>query len=309
MVFGDDAGFAESAGDPLLVALGVGEPAIHAAGRIRPHGPIGPHAELAEHLGDAAALADLVEKVCAIFRPTHRRTAAGPLPDGRHDSADLERSSRRLVGQFLDRVVALNRGVDIDVRQVEEQVEPVELRAVHLGRSRQVEHRVEVDRRLVPRAALAHGAGPCRVVEFRIIIGVLRAHAASFCWIKFDGSRSAGGHQQPLLTLWTHWPISISRTHVRRAQSMHDPIAGLTPDAADENMLRTDELLVGARWIHFVLFTAYFRWSPILGVFLWTFGPKYRRPTSGSPLVFSITTPAVAASGVIKNSSHGSSPK
>lgn len=39
------------------------------------------------------------------------------------------------------------------------------------------------------------------------------------------------------------------------------------------------------------------RWySPTLGTWGWTSGPKYRKPTSGSVPVFSITMPARAAS-------------
>ena len=62
----------------------------------------------------------------------------------------------------------------LDVRIEEEQIDAVELHAVHLGGGGQIEHRVEIDRRLGVRAALADQAGPHGVVNRGIL--VLRAH-------------------------------------------------------------------------------------------------------------------------------------
>ncbi len=98
----------------------------------------------------------------------------------RHHGADLQLVRRCLVCQLLDRIVASDGRVDVDVRQIQEQVEAVELQAIDFGRRRQVEHRVEVDRRLVARAALADNARPRRIMELRIVVGVFDAHGHPF---------------------------------------------------------------------------------------------------------------------------------
>ena len=135
-----------------------------AAGRVDAHDAVRADAELAQLLGDAAALADLLEELACVRRPS---PIAEPPPVGGQTGATTEpitRScARDLVGQRLEVVVG---GVDVDVRSEEEQIDAVELDAVDLGRGRQVEHRVEIDRRLGARAPLADEAGPGGVVEF-----------------------------------------------------------------------------------------------------------------------------------------------
>ena len=94
----------------------------------------------------------------------HRRAAAGRRPDRRDDRTDDQISRPHLVGQLLQIVVAR---VDVDVRGEQKQIDAVELDAVDLGRGRQVEHRVEIDRRLRTRRAFADDARPGGVVQLR----------------------------------------------------------------------------------------------------------------------------------------------
>jgi len=175
VVFGDGAGLAEGLGDLLLALLGSGVPGLDAAGRVDAHDAVGPHAQLAQAPGDAAALADLVEELLALLGGAHGGAAAGGRPDRRGDRADVQVPLPGLVGQHLDLVVA---GVDVDVRGVEEEVEALEADAVHFGRGREVEHRVEVDGWLAA-VALADHAGPGRVVELGIVVGVVGSHCSS----------------------------------------------------------------------------------------------------------------------------------
>ena len=78
VILGDLAGLAEGLGDPLLVALGILAPSrLDAAGRVDPHHAVGPHAQLAELLRDAAGLADLGQELPLRLRrcpwPSRRR--------------------------------------------------------------------------------------------------------------------------------------------------------------------------------------------------------------------------------------------
>ena len=58
------------------------------------------------------------------------------------------------------------------MRLEEEQVEAVELHAVDFGGGGQVEHRVQIDRRLAA-VALADHARPGGVVKFGIVVGMV----------------------------------------------------------------------------------------------------------------------------------------
>ena len=106
------------------------------------------------------------------FALAHRRAAAGRRPHRRHHRADLQISRAGLVGQRLDLVVA---GVDIDVRREQKQVDAVELHAVDLGRGGQIEHRIQVDRRLAALSFADH-ARPGGVVELGIVVGMCVGH-------------------------------------------------------------------------------------------------------------------------------------
>ena len=106
--------------------------AVHAAGRVDPHDAVGPDAQLAQLLGDAAALARPGVEELAGGRPAS--PMAEPPPVGGHTGATTVPISKLaragLVGQLLQFVVV---GVDADVRVEEEQVEAVEPHAVDLG--------------------------------------------------------------------------------------------------------------------------------------------------------------------------------
>src|SRR5262249_40068648 len=58
----------------------------------------------------------------------------------------------------------------------EEDVDPIEPGAVDLRRSGQVEHRIQVDGRLGAGAPFADNAGPHRVMEFRVFVGMAATH-------------------------------------------------------------------------------------------------------------------------------------
>ena len=66
-------------------------------------------------------------------------------------------------------------GIDFDVRGVEEEIESVEADALELGVGREVEHRVQIDRRFGP-GAFADHARPGSVVKFGVVVGVFVGH-------------------------------------------------------------------------------------------------------------------------------------
>ena len=114
---------------------------------------------------------------------------AEPPPVGGHTGATSEPTTRSLradlVGEPLEVVVGR---VDADVRIEQEQVDAVELDAVDLRVRGQVEHRVEIDRRLGVRAAFADEARPHRVVKGGIF--VRGRHVMIVCMLVFGESRS-----------------------------------------------------------------------------------------------------------------------
>ena len=166
VIFGDVAGFAERLGDRLrdcLRDLAPNRP--DAAGRVDAHDAVRPDAEFAQLLRDAAAFANLVDE---LVRDPRRSPIAEPPPVGGQTGATTEPTTKPrapdLVGQALQIVVGR---VDADVRVEQEQVDAVELDAVHLGGGGEVEHGVEVDGRFRVRP-FADEAGPHGVVKFRI---------------------------------------------------------------------------------------------------------------------------------------------
>ena len=91
---------------------------------------------------------------------------AEPPPVGGQTGATTEPITRlRCAALSASRFKIVVRGVDVDVRIEQEQIDAVELDAVDFGRGRQVEHRVEIDRRLGIRA-LADHSRPGGVVKF-----------------------------------------------------------------------------------------------------------------------------------------------
>ena len=95
---------------------------------------------------------------------------AEPPPVGGQTGATTEPMTRPRDANFLGQLFELLVGrVDADVRIEQKQIDAVELLAVDLGRGRQVEHRIEIDRRLAA-VAFADDAGPGRVVKFGKVV-------------------------------------------------------------------------------------------------------------------------------------------
>ena len=113
-----------------------------------------------------AGLPHLRQEVLPFLFVPHGRAAAGRRPHRRDERADDEMLRADLVGEPFQIVVGR---VDADVRVEEKQIDAVELDAVHFGRRRHVEHRVEVDRRLGIRA-LADQPGPHGVMDSGVFV-------------------------------------------------------------------------------------------------------------------------------------------
>ena len=163
---GDVAGLAKRVGDPLRAGLRVRRPLGRRAGRVDPHDAVRPDAELLQRAGDAAAFADLREELLAGRVVAHRRAAAGGRPHGRDDRADHQPVRANLFRQLFQLLVGR---IDADVRIEQKQIDAVEPLAVDLGRGRQIEHRIELDRRLAA-LAFADDAGPRGVVKFGKVV-------------------------------------------------------------------------------------------------------------------------------------------
>ncbi len=173
VVLGDLAGLAEGLGDLLGVADRVLVPGVDAGGGIDADAAGRADAELAHLLADLAGLLHLLEEALALVGRAHGRTAAGAAPDRRHERADLQAIAGDVIGDALHVVL---RAVDRDMRIGEPEIDAVELHAVDLGVGGQLQQRIERDDRLRPRRALADHARPRRVVQLRIVVGVL-SHA------------------------------------------------------------------------------------------------------------------------------------
>ena len=182
VVFGHLATLTESLGDELGVALGVFVPGGHRRGRIDADHTVGAHAQIAQLLTNAAGLAHRSHPIGALRGVTHGRSIK---PNRSHHRTHHKPARLDLIGELLDTVVA---DVDIDMRVVKKQVHTIELHAVDLGLGRVVEHRIQIDRRLGTRPALADQSGPHRIVQLREIIGGF-GDRSSRC----GGSRGLGG--------------------------------------------------------------------------------------------------------------------
>ena len=169
---GHVASLGKSASDLRLVAFRILRPVRHAARGINPHHPVRPGAELPQPLANAAGLANLPDKLPAIFFAPHRRTAARRRPYRCNNRSDHKAPGQNLVGQSLDTVVIR---INADVGVEEEKIHAVELDPVHLGLGREVEHGIEVNTGFGAGAAFADEAGPHGVVQFWIVV------AAVFC--------------------------------------------------------------------------------------------------------------------------------
>ena len=160
----------------LAVRIALG-PIGNAAGRIDPHDAVGANAQLAQPAGDAAAFADLRQKRLPLVVGPHRRAAAGRRPNRRHDRADRPGCAawpcRPAVSVRRPRQSMSTCGAN------REQIDAVELDAVDFGRGRQVEHRVQIDRRLGV-GPFADDARPGRIVELGEIVR-MAGHALGPC--------------------------------------------------------------------------------------------------------------------------------
>ena len=96
---------------------------------------------------------------------------AEPPPVGGQTGATSEPTTRwrrpMLSASFLR---SSSRRIDADVRIEEEQIDAVELDAVDLGLGGEVEHRVEIDRRLGAGSAFADEPGPHRVMDGGVFV-------------------------------------------------------------------------------------------------------------------------------------------
>ena len=166
---------AEGLGDLLLIAFGIFVPLVWAGGRIHADDAVGSDAEESKLLGDAAAFADLLDELCAIGFGAHRGPAAGRRPDGSDHGADDQTLGAELVGDAFEVIVG---GVDVDVRVEQEQVHAIKLDAIHARLGGELDHRVEIDRRLGV-GAFADEPGPGGVVELGIVVGMGSGHVGS----------------------------------------------------------------------------------------------------------------------------------
>ncbi len=175
VVFGNHGRFAECAAIFFEFAVRVPlRPGAWINGRIDAHHAMGARTpSFAQLLGDPATLAHLRQEA----RASCSEPIAEPPPvggqTGATDRANHQFARADLVGQFFQIVV---RGVDIDVRRKEEQIDAVELHAVNFRSRRQIEHRIELDRRFGI-WSLADHTRPGRVVKLREIVRMRGAHA------------------------------------------------------------------------------------------------------------------------------------
>ena len=92
----------------------------------------------------AHAFCHLREKAFAIVVAAHRRPAARRCPYRRHERSDDEAACANAIGETLQRVAV---GIDVDVRIEQKQIDAFEADAVDVCGGRQIEHRVQIDRR------------------------------------------------------------------------------------------------------------------------------------------------------------------
>ena len=124
-------------------------------------------ADVLQLLADRAGLAHLGDEGLALLLAAHRRPATGRRPHRRNQRADDEVAPADAVGQLLQVVI---RRIDADVRIEEEEIDAVELDAVHFRLRGVVQHRLEIDGRLGAGSALADETGPHRVMDSRVFV-------------------------------------------------------------------------------------------------------------------------------------------
>ncbi len=114
-------------------------------------------------LSDRAGFPHLREKFVARFLSIPSPIRRRGRPHRRDQRPDDKSSARDVVGERSD---LIGRRIDIGMRRGKEQIDAIEFDAVDFGGLRQVEHGVEIDRRLRIRT-FADEAGPHGVVQFQ----------------------------------------------------------------------------------------------------------------------------------------------
>ena len=145
MIVCDRAGVSEGIGDPSGVARRIFRPLARTGRRIDTDDAVGPDAQLAQCLADSAGLFDLNEKLLTVGLAAHSGTAAGGWPYRRDERADDEPTPAYAIGEPLEIVASR---IDVDMWVEQKKIDAVEFRPVYGGRRREIEHRLEIDRRL-----------------------------------------------------------------------------------------------------------------------------------------------------------------
>ena len=116
---------------------------------------------------DRAGFANLGQKT---GRAPPADPIAEPPPAGGQTGATNEPATRLCAASLsASRLQVVVGGIDVGVRQRQEQIDAVELCSVHLGRCGEVEHGIEIDRRLGV-GTFADDARPHRVVERGVLV-------------------------------------------------------------------------------------------------------------------------------------------
>ena len=168
VVFGDLGGFLERLRDLLGVAFGVLCPNRSRRGGINAHDAVGPDAQVAQFLGDAAGLANLLDKFLAVLVAAHRRTAARRRPDRRDHRADHKTLRADLVRQPFQIVVVESMLTCGSNRNRSTPSNFTPLTSALAVRSSMVSRSMA---RFRAGAAFADQAGPHGVVQFGKVIG------------------------------------------------------------------------------------------------------------------------------------------
>ena len=151
---------AERIGNNLRVARRVCGPGIDAGRGVNPDHTVLAHAQILQLLRNLTALANLRQELTHLIRISHRRAATRATPNRGDQGARHQIPAAQFIGQNLQVVVGR---IDIGVRQAQEEVNAFKFDTVHFSRNRQVQHRVQFDRRFRVRT-LANQAGPHRVM-------------------------------------------------------------------------------------------------------------------------------------------------
>ncbi len=116
---------------------------------------------MAQRRADRARLFHLREKAAALGVTAHRRAAPCRRPHGRDQRADDKAACANTLGEPLQIV---GTRIDVDVGIEQKQIDAVVSDAVHFGGGGQVQHRIQIDRRLRV-GSLADESRPHRVVQ------------------------------------------------------------------------------------------------------------------------------------------------